>query len=249
MSIPAPAQTALDDAAEREPSSADTPAAQLPDGNAEADVETVSIELNFNAFADHVPPDRHARRIAKPDDPSIQDFADQVLEVAALRAELKRLTREYETLQKALRVRDMRLQALQAALAAARNGSRDPEVPSDAQSQLETVTIPDVAALQQRSDTAGRRLIPLDHPGEPVPLTRDIITIGRTPDNDICIPSGGVSRDHARLLVAPRSVTIVDMDSANGCFVNDERVSKCRLRDGDVLRLGDRSYRFADAAR
>lgn len=75
-------------------------------------------------------------------------------------------------------------------------------------------------------------------------LAREIMTIGRTRGNDICIPSGGVSRDHARLLVTPRSVTIVDMNSANGCFVNDEPISKHRLRDGDVLRIGDRSYRF-----
>jgi ABC transport system ATP-binding/permease protein len=91
-----------------------------------------------------------------------------------------------------------------------------------------------------------RQLIPLGHEGNVVPLSRDIITIGRTRENDICIASRAVSRDHARLLLNPRSVTIVDMDSANGCFVNDQPVKKHKLRHGDVLRIGDRSYRFAN---
>jgi pSer/pThr/pTyr-binding forkhead associated (FHA) protein len=44
-------------------------------------------------------------------------------------------------------------------------------------------------------------------------------------------------------------VTIIDMDSGNGCFVNAERVNKCRLREGDVLTIGDRSYRLVHGAR
>jgi len=77
-------------------------------------------------------------------------------------------------------------------------------------------------------------------------LSRDIMTIGRARENDICIPSNGVSRDHARLLMNARSVTIVDMGSANGCFVNDEPVKRHKLHEGDVLRIGDRSFRFVN---
>jgi hypothetical protein len=43
---------------------------------------TVSIELNFKAFADDVPIHRHAKRTSSYGDPSIQDFADQALEHA-----------------------------------------------------------------------------------------------------------------------------------------------------------------------
>jgi len=88
-------------------------------------------------------------------------------------------------------------------------------------------------------------LIPVDRPDSPVALSRDIVTIGRTSKSDICIRSSAVSRDHARLLVAAGSVTLVNMSSTNGCFVNDERVTKQRLQDGDVVRIGDRSFRFA----
>ncbi|MGH8185205.1 MAG: hypothetical protein ACREUC_01470, partial [Steroidobacteraceae bacterium] len=46
------------------------------------DAGAVSIELNFKAFADNVPPNKHARRAPNYGDPSIQDFADQALELA-----------------------------------------------------------------------------------------------------------------------------------------------------------------------
>jgi pSer/pThr/pTyr-binding forkhead associated (FHA) protein len=39
-------------------------------------------------------------------------------------------------------------------------------------------------------------------------------------------------------------VTLVDASSTNGCFVNDVRVTRHRLRDGDLVRIGDRTFRF-----
>jgi pSer/pThr/pTyr-binding forkhead associated (FHA) protein len=95
---------------------------------------------------------------------------------------------------------------------------------------------------------APRQLISLDRSNEAIALSRDVVTIGRTRDSDICIPSGAVSRDHARLLVSPRSVTIIDMGSANGTLVNDERVKRHRLHDGDIVVIGDRTYRFASGS-
>ena len=255
--------------------------------------ETISIELNFNAFADDVPPTEHAKRVANYNDPSIQDFADQALELAALRAELKRLQRDYDALLYTMRLRDVRLQTLQDQLASARSAKREPVeaesqhapmteaqvVGSEAQ-QLETTSaceiavshgsppahelsttielpvpatrsdavVPEAPRLTRETTTAPtslrRQLIPLDSDGAAIVLQRDIITLGRTTENDICVPSRAVSRDHARLLMSARSVTIVDMDSGNGCFVNDQPVKKHKLRHGDVLRIGDRSFRF-----
>jgi hypothetical protein len=246
--------------------------------------ETVSIELNFNAFADDTPPTQHARRVARVTDPSVQDFADQILELATLRMELKRLTRECDALRHAVRQRDVRLQSLQEKLrqtrgagsdavaeppfaggAIARNGvSRDElshtldlllansDVTGAAAPAEEgaTVTLPLLAPIaaaepQSSPDLPQRRLVPVGHEGEPIVLSRDIMTIGRARDRDICISSKAVSRDHARLVMSARSVTVFDMDSENGCFVNDERVKRQRLRENDVLRIGDRSYRLS----
>ncbi len=88
--------------------------------NVAEDAGTVSIELNFKAFADDVPTTEHARRAPNHGDPSIQDFADQLLELAALRAELKRLTRDHEILRQQARVREARMVAFSRELSSAR---------------------------------------------------------------------------------------------------------------------------------
>jgi hypothetical protein len=201
---------------------------------------TVSIELNFKAFADNVPTTEHARRAPGYGDPSLQDFADQALELAALRAEVKRLAHDYEMLRRQAQVREARLDTLRTELTSTRMQLREatrhqqrPDIPAEAT----TVALETPAATPQ--------LIPIDEPHSPVALSRDIVTIGRTRNNDVCLQSSGVSRDHARLLVAPGGVTLIDASSTNGCFVNDVRVKRHRLRDGDLVRIGDCSFRFA----
>ena len=198
---------------------------------------TVSIELNFKAFADGVPTHQHAKRTSSYGDPSIQDFADQALELAALRAELKRLARDYETLQQQAAAREARFDELRRELSAARMQLRE-ERQQQPQTFVQTIVL-------QAPPQIRPVLIPIDRPDDPVALSRDIVTIGRTSTSDICIRSSAVSRDHARLLIAPGSVTLVNVSSTNGCFVNDQRITKQRLRDGDLIRIGDRSFRFA----
>lgn len=203
-----------------------------------ADAGTVSIELDFKAFADHVPPTEHAKRAPGRGDPSVQDFADQALELATLRAELQRLARDHEILQQQALAREARLDALRAEFSAARTQLREAMRQSRDKASVEEATL----ALD--TPLAVPQLVSLDYPGRVVGLTRDIVTVGRTRNNDICLPSTGVSRDHARLLVAHGIVTLVDASSTNGCFVNDVRVTRQRLRDGDLVRIGDRSFRF-----
>jgi FHA domain len=229
--------------------------------NPNDDGATVSIELDFKAFADHSPPDRHATRRPAYGDPSVQDFADQALEIAALRAELKRLTRDYEIVQQQLRSRDARLESLRRELAAAGTPGRGAELSSTLEIPLPaaecSATLPPTAtqeplptAQPQRSPRRDGvpQLIPMDQAEAPIALSRDVVTIGRARGNDVCLASNAVSRDHARLLVARRLVTLVNVSSTNGCFVNDQRVQRHRLRDGDKVRIGDRHFRFASGS-
>jgi len=132
---------------------------------------TVSIELNFKAFADNVPTTQHAKRTSRLDDPSIQDFADQALELATLRAELKRLARDYEILQQQAAAREARFDDLRRELTAARMQLREER---HAQSQTFAATIVEEASRMRPL------LIPVDRPDSPVALSRDIVTIGRT---------------------------------------------------------------------
>jgi hypothetical protein len=88
------------------------------------------------------------------------------------------------------------------------------------------------------------RLQPLDDDSDPILLNRKVMTVGRTRENDICVPSPLVSRDHARILVGEDEVELIDVGSINGSFVNNAPVRRQTLRDGDVVRFADRRYRF-----
>lgn len=93
-----------------------------------------------------------------------------------------------------------------------------------------------------------RILEPVDHDGDIVVLNKKMMTIGRTSDNDICIPSKLVSRNHARLLIGPNAVIIEDAGSTNGCLINDVQIKQHVMREGDVLSIGDLKYRLRTRA-
>ncbi|MFP4396016.1 MAG: FHA domain-containing protein, partial [Anaerolineales bacterium] len=73
----------------------------------------------------------------------------------------------------------------------------------------------------------------LKHPIERLPLR-----IGRSPDNEVRIRNSRISSCHARIERVGDGVRIVDLDSRNGLFYRGQRVDSRRLRDGDVVQLG-----------
>ena len=65
--------------------------------------------------------------------------------------------------------------------------------------------------------------------------------IGRDADADVTLDSTNVSRQHARLVVSGDGVTVEDLGSKNGTFVNDRRLvdrTPARVADGDRIRIG-----------
>jgi pSer/pThr/pTyr-binding forkhead associated (FHA) protein len=71
-----------------------------------------------------------------------------------------------------------------------------------------------------------------------VPLGTRPVTIGRAPDNDIPIDNLAVSNYHARVYVEAGSLVIEDLNSLNGSFLNDIRVERAMLKDGDTILIG-----------
>jgi DNA-binding winged helix-turn-helix (wHTH) protein len=66
--------------------------------------------------------------------------------------------------------------------------------------------------------------------------------IGRDPDSAVWVDSPVVSRRHARIVIGAASVTIEDLGSHNGTYVNDERCDAPRLlAHGDRIRVGPAS--------
>jgi DNA-binding winged helix-turn-helix (wHTH) protein len=62
--------------------------------------------------------------------------------------------------------------------------------------------------------------------------------IGRGLDAAIQCDVTGVSRHHARIVLAGGTATLEDMESKNGTFLNNVRVTSAPLADGDEIRLG-----------
>lgn len=68
-----------------------------------------------------------------------------------------------------------------------------------------------------------------------------LVTIGRTPPNDVIIPHPKVSRHHAMIRVLTEGQHyLVDVGSTNGTYLNGKRVvMPIALKDGDIITLGD----------
>jgi predicted component of type VI protein secretion system len=74
--------------------------------------------------------------------------------------------------------------------------------------------------------------------------TGGVITIGRQPDNVLCIDNPAVSGHHAKIYWEADCYVVEDLESFNGTYVNDERIAKIGLRDGDVVLIGKHTVHF-----
>ena len=77
-----------------------------------------------------------------------------------------------------------------------------------------------------------------------VHLLRRTTTIGRTPDNDLCIDADFISRHHAVVLVSAGGAVIEDLNSTNGVFVNGTRIARRQLCEGDLVTVGKTGFRY-----
>jgi pSer/pThr/pTyr-binding forkhead associated (FHA) protein len=64
------------------------------------------------------------------------------------------------------------------------------------------------------------------------------LVIGRSSELDMVLIEDMVSRKHAKITLAPGQITIADLGSTNGTFVNGEKVKKARLKEGDRILIG-----------
>ncbi len=64
------------------------------------------------------------------------------------------------------------------------------------------------------------------------------IVIGRSSELDMVLVEEMVSRKHARIALADGAISIEDLGSTNGTFVNGEKVQQGTLREGDRVLIG-----------
>jgi pSer/pThr/pTyr-binding forkhead associated (FHA) protein len=77
-----------------------------------------------------------------------------------------------------------------------------------------------------------------------VPLDKDVITIGRKPNNTIQIDNLAVSGYHAKIYRDGKRFIIEDMGSLNGTFVNSIKISKHILNNNDSALIGKHILSF-----
>lgn len=81
-------------------------------------------------------------------------------------------------------------------------------------------------------------LVKADGTQREVHLRRPVGVIGRQTDCHIRIPSASVSRHHCEISVDDAAVTLRDLGSSNGTFVNRQRIQQTTVNAGDIISLG-----------
>jgi hypothetical protein len=77
----------------------------------------------------------------------------------------------------------------------------------------------------------------------PIEVRKEKAVVGREPSGDVVVADGSVSRKHAHLEWRGDTWYVVDQGSANGTFLDSQRISESALRTGQELRFGAVSYR------
>ncbi len=118
---------------------------------------------------------------------------------------------------------------------------------------VEAVNLPQMLAQAAKAKAGktgntGGRVVSLTD-GREYAVAGASLVFGREATCDVVVTGKDISRRHAEIMVTPKGYAIVD-SSTNGTWVNDERVQGQRvLARGDVIKLGEDSFRFyADVA-
>ncbi|CAO5228033.1 ATP-binding cassette domain-containing protein [Frankia sp. AgKG'84/4] len=76
------------------------------------------------------------------------------------------------------------------------------------------------------------------------PLVPGRMRLGRSRTNEVTVADLLASRHHAELTISLGGVELVDLDSANGTFVNGHRVSRASIRQRDVIAIGHHLFQL-----
>jgi serine/threonine protein kinase len=66
--------------------------------------------------------------------------------------------------------------------------------------------------------------------------------IGRTSECGVILKASDVSKQHCQICIDRGEVIVEDLGSANGTYVNDKKILRTGLKDGDQLRIADHAF-------
>ena len=90
------------------------------------------------------------------------------------------------------------------------------------------------------------RLVAVNGPlsGETLYLDEPVVSIGRLESNDVCLEDPFVSRHHCEIRTEGDECVIQDLNSANGTYLNGERVNAASLKEGCLVAIGVSQFIF-----
>jgi diguanylate cyclase (GGDEF)-like protein len=86
-----------------------------------------------------------------------------------------------------------------------------------------------------------------DDMGRRFELGKQEVSIGRAETCTICVNTDQVSRKHASVQHILGRYYIVDLRSTNGTFVNEQKVERAKLMDGDQIRVGKTVLKYTES--
>ena len=124
-----------------------------------------------------------------------------------------------------------------------RTAEYDPVEPTQAGDAETRILTPNWSEDEQPSQSGWLELLNSNSP--PVALRPGNMRVGRGSDNDIRLTNRSVHRRHALLQISEDgTLSIHDLGTKNGVFVNGDRCSQRDLADGDIIELGEVKLRF-----
>ena len=90
------------------------------------------------------------------------------------------------------------------------------------------------------------QLVAIDGPlrGRTFYLDEAVVSIGRLESNDIRLDDPFVSRHHCLIRNEGEQCTIEDLHSANGTYLDGERVEASSLKEGSIIQIGGSRFLF-----
>ncbi|RJQ31824.1 MAG: FHA domain-containing protein [Actinobacteria bacterium] len=96
---------------------------------------------------------------------------------------------------------------------------------------------------EEASPLLQAKLVSLGRVNKESPLP-DLLVIGRSENADIKLEDDFVSYNHAKIVQEGSHYYLEDLESTNGTLVNNKKVKRAKLRDGDIIAIGGNSFKF-----
>jgi hypothetical protein len=92
---------------------------------------------------------------------------------------------------------------------------------------------------------AGKKRFWLEHGSQNIELRNGVLSVGRSSGCNIVLDDNLVSRRHAEIIVTDMTVSVRDLGSVNGVYINSRRINESMsVKDGDRIQIGQHEFKL-----